>query len=267
MVRVVVPPAGNDGGENVLDAPIAWTFSCAEAGELFVRPCWVTRALAGIVLRYDPCVLDVTLTRIVQAEIGVIVALLSVIEVPPLAALNEAVAPQPVKLEETGFARKTLAGRVSVSDTPVRVMVCALLRITMDSWLISPAHIVLELKLLFMVGGRTPTTFKVALAGDVLVMGSPSPVEVNAPAGSVLIRFPGVFDVTSIATVQDPGVIPDRAGTVPPVNDRVVPPATAVTLPPQLLLKFTGLAIKRPGWTPTKLSVQAALVNGKSLGL
>ena len=118
-----------------------------------------------------------------------------------------------------------------------------------------------------MVGGRTPTTFKVALAGDVLVMVSPSPVEVNAPAGSMLIRFPGVFDVTSTATVHDPGVIPDRAGTVPPVNDRVVPPGTAVTLPPQLLLKFTGLAIKRPGWTPTKLSVQVASVNGKSLGL
>ena len=54
---------------------------------------------------------------------------------------------------------------------------------------------------------------------------------------------------------------------MPPVKDRVVPPATAVTLPPQVFLKFTGLAIKRPGWTPTKLSVQVALVNGKSLGL
>ena len=117
MVRVLVPPAGNDGGENVLDAPIAWTFSCAEAREIFVRPCCVSRALAGIVLRYDPCVSDVTLTRIVQVEFGAIVALLSVIEVPPLTALKEAVAPQLVKLEETGFARKTLAGRVSVSDT------------------------------------------------------------------------------------------------------------------------------------------------------
>jgi hypothetical protein len=79
----------------------------------------------------------------------------------------------------------------------------------MESRLISPAHIVLELKLLFTVGGGTPTTFRVALAGEVLVMMSPSPMEVNASAGSVLMRFPGVFDVTSIATVHDPGVTPD----------------------------------------------------------
>src|SRR5687768_17282246 len=120
MVKVLVPPAGNDGGENNLATPITWTFKRAESGEIFVRPCSVSRALAGIVLRYDPCMSEVTLTRIVQVELGATVALLSVTEVPPLAALKEAVAPQPVKLGETGLARKTLVGRVSVSDTWVR---------------------------------------------------------------------------------------------------------------------------------------------------
>jgi hypothetical protein len=141
--------------------------------------------------------------------LGIIVALLRLTEVPPLTALREAEAPHPVKLGETGSARKTLPGRVSVSDTWVRVTAGALFRITIESRLISPAHIVLELKLLFTVGGGTPTTFRVALAGVVLVMMSPSPMEVNASAASLLMRFPGVYDVTSIATVHDPGVTPD----------------------------------------------------------
>src|SRR5678815_2418139 len=104
MVRVVVPPAGNDGGENVLPTPNTWTFNCAESGETFVRPCCVSRALAGIVLRNDPCVSDVTFTRIVQVEFGAIVALARLTEVPLLTALREAEAPHPVKLGETGSA-------------------------------------------------------------------------------------------------------------------------------------------------------------------
>jgi len=100
-----------------------------------------------------------------------------------------------------------------------------------------------------------------------LVTLTPPPVEVNSPAGIVLIRFPGVVDVTSIATVHEPGVVPTWAGTVPPLNDKVVPPETAVTLPPQLLLRFTGFAIEIPGWTPTKLSVQEALVSWNGFGL
>jgi len=116
MVRVLVPPAGNVGGENALATPRTWTFTRAESGVAFVRPCCVWRALAGIVLRKDPCVFDVTLTRIVQVEFGAMVALFRVTEVPPLTAVKEAEAPQPLKVEETGLARKTLAGRSSVSE-------------------------------------------------------------------------------------------------------------------------------------------------------
>jgi hypothetical protein len=79
--------------------------------------------------------------------------------------------------------------------------------------------------------------------------------------------FPGVVEVTSIDTVHEPGVAPTWAGTVPPLNDKTVPPATAVTVPPQLLLRFTGFAIEIPGWTPTKLSVQEALVSWNAFGL
>jgi hypothetical protein len=78
----------------------------------------------------------------------------------------------------------------------------------MESWLVPPAQIVPGLKLLLTEGIGLPATFKVALAGLVLLIVEPSPVEVNAPAGMVLIRFPAVVEVTLIETVHDPGVIP-----------------------------------------------------------
>ena len=103
------------------------------------------------------------------------------------------------------------------------------------------------LKLLRTDGTGIPATFKVALAGLVLVMIVPSPVEVSAPAGMVLIRFPAVVEVTLIETVHDPGVMPSWAGTVAPFTDKVVEPAAAVTEPPQELVNPTGLAMLRPG--------------------
>ena len=78
----------------------------------------------------------------------------------------------------------------------------------MESWLVPPAQIVPGLKLLLIVGIGLPATFNVALAGLVLVIVEPSPVEVSAPAGMVLIRFPAVAEVTMIETVHDPGVMP-----------------------------------------------------------
>jgi len=54
---------------------------------------------------------------------------------------------------------------------------------------------------------------------------------------------------------------------VPPLNDSIVPPGAAVTGPPQLLLTFAGLAIRMPGWTPARLSVQEALVSANGFGL
>lgn len=105
---------------------------------------------------------------------------------------------------------------------------------------------VLGEKLLFTVGAWMILTRKVALAGVVLVIGPALPLEVSAPAGIVLIRFPCVVEVTSSDTVHDPGVTPVCAGTVPPLNDKVVPPDTAVTEPPQVLDALTGFAI----WIP-----------------
>lgn len=184
---------------------------------------------------------------IVQVELGAIVPLFIDTDVPPLTAVNEAEAPHPVNVGETGLTRKTPVGRLSVSETWVNVVFGSLFLITMESWLVPPAQIVPGLKLLLMEGTGLAATFKVALAGLVLVTVEPAPVEVNAPAGRVLIRFPAVVEVTLSETVHDPGVIPSWAGTVPPLNEKLVEPAAAVTEPPQELVNPTAFAMASPG--------------------
>lgn len=196
---------------------------------------------------YAPWISEVTLTVIVQVEFAAIVPLFKVTDVPPLTAVREAEAPQPVSVGETGLARNTLVGRLSVSDTCVRLLPVSLFLITMERRLVSPAHTVAGLKLLLTDGGKVPVTFKVALAGVVFVILEPAPVEDNALAGMVLMRFPKVIEVTLMDTVHDPGVFPVCAGTIPPLKDIVVEPAVAVTEPPQELVKPAGLAITRPG--------------------
>ena len=65
---------------------------------------------------------------------------------------------------------------------------------------------VLGAKLLFNAGDWMELTRNVALEGVVLVMMPPAPEEVSAAAGIVLIRFPGVVEVTFNDTVHEPGV-------------------------------------------------------------
>ena len=95
-----------------------------------------------------------------------------------------------------------------------------------------------------------------------MVIVMPPPDEDNAPAGMVLIRFPGVEEVTLMDTVHDPGVDPVWAGTVPPLNDMVVEPAGAVTVPPQVFA-VTPTTVIPAG----KLSVHEALVSANAFGL
>ena len=60
--------------------------------------------------------MEVTLTVMEQVEDGAILPLFNVTEVPPGLAVNEAEPPHPARVGETGFARKTLAGRESVRE-------------------------------------------------------------------------------------------------------------------------------------------------------
>src|SRR3712207_2228942 len=103
------------------------------ASVTLVSPSWVLRELAGMLFVYSPCVFEVTLTVIVQVELGGIEALFNVNEVPPAAAASDAEGPHPLSVGETGFARKTPAGRSSVRDTWVSVVLVSLLLITMDN--------------------------------------------------------------------------------------------------------------------------------------
>jgi hypothetical protein len=136
--------------------------------------------------------------------------LFKVTEVPPGEAATEADPPHPADSDgETGLARKTLAGRLSCSEAPVSVVFEPFV-IFIDNWLTPPAHMLLGLKLLLTVGAPIPVTFRVALAGLVVVMViPPGPVDVNVRAGMVLIQLPGVLEVTIMDTVQLPGVDPD----------------------------------------------------------
>lgn len=126
--------------------------------------------------------------------------------VPPAVAANEAEPPQlasPVPLNG-GLARTTLAGRVSVNEVPVRLVFESLLLMVMDNVLMFPIDIVFGAKPLLNEGGKTATTVNVALAGVVLEMvtGVPpsSPLAFKLLAGIVLMRLPGVVDVTLTST-------------------------------------------------------------------
>jgi len=204
-----------------------------------------------------------------QLPLGAIVPLRSVIELPPAGAVSDADPPQFCKelAGKAGDAITTSVGKVSVRETWVNVPATLVLLIVIVSTLVSPIQIVLGTKDLVTVGAATPTTVTVALAGVVLVIDTPPPVELSALAGIVLIRLPRVVEVTLIPTVHSPGVAPTCAGTVPPLSDKVVVPGTAVTVPLQVLETLEGFAINKPGCTPTKLSVQEALLSGKELGL
>jgi hypothetical protein len=191
--------------------------------------------------------LDVTFTLITQTEFGAMVALFNVTNPVPLLAVTVADASQPVSVAETGFARSTFAGRLSMREDCVNVVFGSVFLIEIVNRLTSPTHIVFGEKDLLISGGKTALTRNVALAGVVFVMVPPPPVPVNVPAGMVFIRLPEVIEVTSIETVHEPGTTPTCGGTVPPLNEKEALPAGAITMPSQVLVKFTGFAMKMPG--------------------
>ena len=77
--------------------------------------------------------MDVTLARIVQVEFAAIVELLNVNDEPPAFALSEADAPQPDNEDETGSARRRLAGKSSVTDAWVSAASRSVFRIRIVS--------------------------------------------------------------------------------------------------------------------------------------
>lgn len=66
--------------------------------------------------------MDVTFTVMVQLVPEGMLPLFKVTLVPPLAAFTEAEAPHPLNAGETGLARKTFAGKLSVMEAWVSVV-------------------------------------------------------------------------------------------------------------------------------------------------
>ena len=209
--------------------------------------------------------MEVTVTVMEQVDAGAMLPLDKVMLVLSSLAVNEAEAPQPDMAGENGSARKTFVGRESVRDAWVRVVLGRLFLMVIVSRLVPPAQMVDGLKLFPTSGVVVPSTFRVALAGLVLLIFVPPPVELRAPTGIVLIRLPLVSEDTLTVTVHEPGIEPDCGGTVPPVSVMVV--AVVDTVPPQLLVIPGGLATRKPGWTPTRLSIQDVFESAKILGL
>ena len=85
-------------------------------------------ALAEIVFVYTPETVAVTLTRIVHTEPAGIVAFVNVNAESPLVPLTDAELPQFDRDGDTGFARMTFAGRLSVSDAWVIAVPRSVLR-------------------------------------------------------------------------------------------------------------------------------------------
>src|SRR5581483_7945898 len=85
--------------------------------------------------------------------------------------------------------------------------------------------------------GAGVLTVRVATAGAVLL-----PLSVfRSPAPMELMKLPGFAAVTCTLTVQEP-----LAGIAPPVSVTDEPPASAVTVPPQVVLAFGVGATSTP---------------------
>lgn len=226
-------------------------------------PLLVCKALAGSVLRKIPVPGAVTFTLIVQVPAVMpvpagIAPPVKVTVVPPGVAVTT---PPQVETALGVAAITTPGGKVSVSGAvKVATRVFGLDKVIV-SVEIPPAVIEAGLKALLTVGGMGGgggTTVKVALAAPLLL-----PLLVcKAPAGSVLVKVPLAAAVTLTVTVQVPGAPP---GIAPPVKVIVLPPAGAVSTPPQVVLAFGVAAITRPAG---RLSVSGAVsVAAPGLGL
>ena len=151
-----------------------------------------------------------------QFEFRAIVPLFNEMAVSPAAnagppRVEESVpAPHPVRLAVSGVATTTPVGSVSVNVVLVNAAFKSLLRIVIVSVLNCPTKIVLGANPLLTEGGWTATTLRVALAGVVFVIetgvggifvSSGSIVkDDNSLAGMVLMRLPGVVEVTLTST-------------------------------------------------------------------
>jgi hypothetical protein len=194
-----------------------------EAAGPALLPLFVCKAPAGIELMKLPALAaDTGTVRVQEPFAGMDPPVKVTVETPV-----EAVPPQVVvAVPETN----TPAGKVSVSGAVIVSTVPPELLNVMVSVEVPPEAMVAGPKALFTVGATAAgvLTVKVATAGAALL-----PLLVSRePAGIELMKLPPSGAVTGTVTVQEP-----FAGIEPPVKVTDEPPATAVTVPPQVLLE------------------------------
>jgi hypothetical protein len=177
-----------------------------------------------LVLVFVPFLSTVIVTFTVQIPLTPMVPFENVIEEAPAVGAKVGV-PQPLVLALGGLATYIFPGKESVNATPFSVVVVftAGLMIMKVSTLEPPLVMLVGLKPLLMTGGAI--TVKVALA----VLPVPPFVEVTALL--VFCFTPPIVPFTTTVTEHVP-----LMGRVPPDRLMLPPPATAVSVPPQLFV-------------------------------
>src|SRR5882724_9087626 len=244
-VKLVDPPSGMLAAPNalmitggattvmlaldVLPGPPSVEVTCTL---LFITP-------ATVPFTFTLKVHDVLIARVAPARVTA-----------PEPAVAVIVPPPQLPVRPFGVATTKPAGSVSVNATPVRGMVLAAGFVIVKLKLVEPfSGIVAAPNALVMVGGVATARFAVA------VLPVPPLVELTLPV--VLTKFPDAVPVTFTVTVQ---VL--LAATVPPVSETLPEPATAVAVPPHVLVNPFGVATTIPAG---KLSVNATPVSATAL--
>src|SRR5258708_1335717 len=171
------------------------------------------------------------------------------------AATAVAVPPQ-VLVSPLGVATTRPAGRLSVKATPVSGIVLAAGLVIVKLSEVEPfSAMAAAPNDLVMVGGVATLMLAVA------VLPVPPLVEVTLPV--VLTKFPEAVAVMLTVRVQ---VL--LAAMVPPVSEMLPEPATAVAVPPQVLVRPVGVATTRPaGRVSRKATPVSAAVLAPGVGM
>ena len=238
MVRVSVEtdPTGTGLGEKaLLTLTPGRLVSVAWAAIGLLAPLNVVTAPIGMAFVRSP------FTVVVALRVRVQVALAA--RLPPL---NEnvlapetpvSVPPQLSVFRLAGVAMIMPAGMASVKAIPVRRALLGLV-----SWTLrvdtEPPYTSRGEKALFTVMDKAAME-SCAWACARGEMGTPARLALTFDVGIVLVRVPvAPFPCTSTLMVQIPAMVPTCAGTIPPVSVIELAPASAVRLPPQLVLAF-----------------------------
>ena len=183
--------------------------------------------------------------------------------VPPVsvavfAPVPTAPAPQVVVALGGAAIASDAIGSVSVSDALVNATPLGLVSVSVTVEVPPPPWRVAGRKALAPVTGCNAATVSVAFAFCGFV---PCDDE-TAPAGMMLMNTPADGDITSTVTVHCPAMPPEAAGIVPPETEKLPTPDVAVTVAPQDVVVFAGVATTT---VPGRLSVNATAVAGDAL--